>query len=278
MPLLNPIRKCAVLAALAAAASACGSLRSPATPPLQHDHPVENPPKLQGYAALNLWAPVADGSVLAEGVAESSSGSHRAVGTGALAEFRSELVFAAVETSFVGLPSQLDLDVAGDDDHQRTEYRHSEILVGADLLGASAGGVEEAPGSFEGVGDGKPLPPAPALRFGPFLGGRFSRFVVREEPLGDGHGETWSDLIAGARAEARLASGVLLRLKGDTLVFGRSDEAWRASAAVVVGHEQVRFAFGWEALSVDFEGDTGLERVVYSVLTHGPFVAVEFWF
>ena len=270
-------RSSVLAAALAAAASACGSLRAPAPCFAEGVVDAGGSSKVHGYGALAYYAPVADGNVLVEGDAESTQGSHRGLGVGALVEVRAESVFASFESTFVGLPSSLDLDIAGEDPDQRTEYRHTEVCLGTEFVRIESGDGYD-PGSFEGVGDRKPLPPTPALSLGPFVGARFSRFVVRESPLSDAHGEAWVDAIVGARAEARLASGALLRLKGDTRVFGRSDEAWRASAAVVVGAEDVRFAFGWEALSVDFEGDTGLERVVYRVLTHGPFVAVEFWF
>jgi hypothetical protein len=248
----------AVAAALAAAG--CASLPAP-VPPVE-DEPAPAA-RMHGILALTLSAPVADGRVLVEGVAESSGGSHRAFGVGVLGEARSETFFASLESTFVGLPSQLDLDVSGDDEHQRTEYRHTEVCLGPELV--QGGAVFGSPA-------GKPL------SITPFVGGRFSRFVVRESPLGDGHGEAWSDFIAGARVETRLGSGVVLRLKGDTLVGGRSDEAWRASAAVVFGGDEVRVAAGFECLSVEFEGDSGIERVRYDVFLGGPFVAIEVWF
>ena len=276
MPARLPIGPLAALAA-ALVAAGCGSLRSPAPSFAEGEFGTGSKPPVHGTVAVIFGAPVADGNVLVEGDAESTSGSHRGFSAGVLAEARAETWFASFESTFVGLPSSLDLDIAGEDPSQRTEYRHTEVCLGAELIRIPAGSDE--PGdSFGAVGDRRPLPAAPALSIGPFVGARFSRFVVREHPLGDGHGEAWADMIAGARVEARVASGVLLRLKGDTLVFGRSDEAWRASAAVVFGDGNTRVAAGWEALSVDFEGDTGIERVRYRVLTHGPFVAIEFWF
>ena len=272
-----PIGRFAALAAVLAAAG-CGSLRPPAPPFAEGDVDAAGMSRLHGLIALTFGAPVADGDVLVEGDAESTSGSHRGFSAGVLAEARAETWFASFESTFVGLPSSLDLDIAGEDPNQRTEYRHTEICLGAELVRIPAGSEDGGGTSFEGAGDRKPLPPAPALSIAPFVGGRLSRFVVRESPASDGHGEAWADAIVGARVETRVASGVLLRLKGDTLVFGRSDEAWRASAAVVFGHGEVRASAGWEALSVDFEGDTGLERVRYRVLTHGPFVALEIWF
>ena len=246
--------------AAALAAAGCGSLRPSAQDP--GEEPA-SPGEIDAIVALTLSAPVADGSVLVEGVSESSGGSHRGFAAGVFAEARAEVAFASFESTFVGLPSQLDVDVSGDSDHQRTEYRHTEICLGPELVHG---------GSESGSPSGRPLSIAP------FAGVRFSRFVVREEPLGDGHGEAWADGIAGARVEARLRPGLLLRLKGDTLIFGRSDEAWRASAAVVYGTDETRVAAGWECLSVDFEGDTGIERVRYNVFLGGPFIAIEFWF
>lgn len=90
----------------------------------------------------------------------------------------------------------------------------------------------------------------------------------------DKRGADWVDVFAGARFSPALGERWLLSLRGD-VGAGGSSLAWFAGAnALYALTERLNLAFGYRALSVDYESGEGRDLVKWGMLTHGLYVGL----
>ena len=95
-----------------------------------------------------------------------------------------------------------------------------------------------------------------------------------------GSNRTWVDPIVGVRYHQDLGEHWSLRGRADVGGFGVGSElSWNASALVGYGFTSSFAAhFGYRALYVDFEQDSGSDRVEYDLTMYGPILGISFSF